>query len=272
GGIYKLVEALISIGKKYGVTYKTRTSVTNIVLEGERASGVIAGGKHWPADVVVSNADLHHTESELTSPKYRDHTERYWQKRRTSPSALLLYLGVNRRYDNLLHHTLLFSDDWRHNFEQIFDEHTLPDNPSLYICAPSRTDPGIAPKGHECIFVLVPLPAGISVTRQALDAYTSMTLEMLETKAGLTGLRGHVTFKKVFAPDDFARAYNNFRGSGLGLAHNLMQTAVFRPSNKSRKAKNVYYVGADVHPGIGMPSVLISAELTCRRIVLDSLN
>jgi phytoene desaturase len=266
GGIYKLVEALVGIGRKHGVTYKTRTPVTKILIRNGQARGVVANGKNLSADIVISNADLHHTEYELTDRKYRDHSAAYWRRRKTSPSALLMYLGVNRRYDSLLHHTLLFSDDWQDNFKQIFGSLELPDNPSLYICAPSKTDPTTAPKGHESIFVLVPLPAGISTDRDKLGHYSAKVIKMLEAKAGLIDLNEHITYKHIFALDDFAQKFNSFHNSGLGLAHTLLQTALFRPHSKSRLVGNLYYVGADVHPGIGMPSVLISAELAYERI------
>jgi phytoene desaturase len=266
GGIHKLVEALVAIGKSYGVTYKTNSNVTGIQVEQGRAIGVQIGSELLPADSVISNADRHFTETKLLEAPLRDHSERYWKKRVGSPSAVLIYLGVDRQYESLCHHNLLFSDRWQENFSQIFDKPALPDDPSLYVCAPSKTDGTVAPKGHENLFVLVPVAADLKPSKKQLDRFVESTLITLENEVGLEGLRNHIDFKKVFALDDFATTFNSFRGAGLGLAHTFHQTAFFRPHNQSRKVKNLYFVGADTHPGIGMPTVLISAQLVCERL------
>lgn len=266
GGIYKIVEALVAIGKKHGVEYLTNKSVSKIEVKQGAAVGVKIGGKLIAADIVVSNADRHFTETTLLDAGFRDHSERYWRSRTSSPSAVLIYLGVNRQYPSLRHHNLLFSDRWHENFEQIFKSPSLPSDPSLYVCAPSQTDPSVAPKGHENLFVLVPTGAGLKATKTEIDCFVEMILGTLETEMNLDGLQKHITFKKIFALDDFQAAFNAYRGSGLGLAHTFRQTAFFRPRNKSRKVKNLYFVGADTHPGIGMPTVLISAQLVLEQI------
>lgn len=270
GGMYKVVEALVSIGKKYGVHYKTDTVVKRIIAKGGKATGVEAADGIVAADIIISNADIHHTETALLPNAYRDHSEKYWQKRTVGPSALLLFLGVDRQYDTLLHHNLLFSQLWRQNFKDIFDSPRLPTDPSLYVCAPSKTDPLVAPKGHENLFVLVPLAAGLSYTAQELRTYSDKILEILETEMHLPKLRQHVVYQKAFCVADFEEQFNSFRGSALGLSHTLLQTAMFRHSNRSKKVSNLYYAGAGVHPGVGVPSALISAELVYKRLINDS--
>lgn len=266
GGMYKVVETLVNIGKKYGVTYQTNAAVEKIIVENSSAVGVVSNGVELRADVVISDADLHHTEQTLLQPGQRDHSDKYWNKRVLSPSALLMYLGVDAQYDSLLHHTLLFSQDWKQNFGEIFDNPRFPTDPSIYICNPNKTDPNVAPKGTENIFVLVPLAAGLDYTEAELETFADKILGTMEQELSLTDLRQKILYKKLYCVKDFQADYNSFKGTGLGLAHTLFQTAIFRPSNKSRKVKDLYYVGANVHPGIGLPVCLISAELAANRL------
>ncbi|HYH74511.1 MAG TPA: phytoene desaturase family protein [Candidatus Saccharimonadales bacterium] len=271
GGIYKIVEALVAIGRKHGVAYRTSSAVDKITVDGHTATGVAVGDEHLAADIVVSNADIHHTETKLLDVADRDHTSAYWDKRVSAPSALLMYLGINRQYDSLQHHNLLFSDDWRENFRQIFDvPDGFPSDPSLYVCAPSKTDPSVAPAGHENLFVLVPLPAGITYSDDQLETYADAVLAQMEQYMHLPELRDHLVYKKVFCARDFAARLNAYRGTSLGLAHTLTQTAIFRPHNISKKVAGLYYVGGDVHPGIGMPTTLISAELLYKHLTGDT--
>lgn len=272
GGMYAIVDALIAIGKRWGVTYQVDMPVERIIVKGSKAVGVQCAGKQLFADSVISNADVHHTETQLLDKQYRDHSERYWRSRTMAPSALLLYLGIDKQYDSLLHHNLLFSKDWHRNFTQLFDKPVLPDDPSLYVCAPSKTDPSVAPAGHENLFVLVPLAAGLEATNDELGTYADAILQTMEQEMNLPGLRKHIVYRKQFALQDFGSRFNSYKNTGLGLSHTLGQTAPFRPSNKSRKVGNLYYVGANVHPGIGMPIALISAELVYKRLVNDSTS
>lgn len=270
GGMYEIVKALVRIGETLGVTYQTNEPVEHIIVKGGKATGVQTASRELFADIVISDADVHHTETKLLDKKYRDHSERYWRSRTMAPSALLLYLGIDKQYDSLLHHNLLFSKNWHKNFTQLFGKPILPDDPSLYVCAPSKTDETVAPKGHENLFVLVPLAAGLTATEAELETYADAILQTLEQEMNLPGLRKHIVYRKQFAPQDFGGRFNSYKGTGLGLSHTLQQTALFRPRNKSRKVKNLYYVGANVHPGIGVPITLISAELAYKRLINDS--
>lgn len=266
GGLYEVTKALVKIAKKNGVQFMLNTPVEKIIVKDGAASGVKIKGKTIAADAVISNADPQFTETQLLDKPYRDHSDKYWNSRTLAPSALLMYLGVDKQYDSLQHHNLLFSKDWQQNFKQIFDNPDFPDDPSLYVCAPSKTDPSVAPKGKENLFVLVPIAAGLDYTDEQLEQYADKILATMETELKLPGLRKHVEYKRLFCVKDFHERYNSFRGTGLGLAHTLKQTAIFRPSNKSKKVSMLYYVGANVHPGIGLPVCLISAELVRRRL------
>jgi phytoene desaturase len=266
GGIYKIVEALVAMGKKHGVTYHTRSEVEHIGVAHSKVTGVVVNGEELHADSIISNADPHYTETKLLDANHRDHTDHYWQSRTSSPSALLMYLGVNKRYSSLQHHNLLFSRDWQQNFAEIFGKPQFPTDPSLYVCVSSKTDSTVAPVGSENMFILVPLAAGLNYTQTALESYADKILRIIEGHMHAPDLREHIVYKKLFCVRDFSEHLHSFRGSGLGLSHTLLQTASFRPHSKSRKVANLYHVGANVHPGIGMPSTLISAELVVSHI------
>jgi len=266
-GFGSVVDAIETIAKKYNVKFELNSPVTKIIVENGKAVGANINGQEHRADVIISNADTYHTETSLLAPGQRDHSEKYWKSRTLAPSALLMYLGVKGELPNLLHHNLIFSKNWHQNFKQIFDNPQWPDDPSLYICNPSKTDSTVAPKNHENVFVLVPIPSGLSYTDKQLEKYADKVLETIETDTKSPNLRKNIVYKKLFCVKDFEDRYNSMSGTGLGLAHTLKQTAVFRPKNKSHKVKNLYFVGANTHPGIGVPVTLISAELVTRRLL-----
>jgi phytoene desaturase len=232
------------------------------------------GGEELRADIVISNADIHHTEQNLLEAPYRTYSPRYWQSRTVGPSALVMYLGIKGELPSLVHHNLLFSKDWPKNFADIFAKNgrnkaKWPTDPSLYVCNPSKTDPSVAPKGYENLFVLVPIAAGLEYTDAELEAFGDHILETIEKELRLPGLRDIIVYRRSFSVKDFAQQYNSYRGSALGLSHTLKQTAIWRPSNISKKVAGLYYVGSGTTPGIGLPTCLVSAELVYKRLTGD---
>ncbi len=273
GGIYKIIEALVTMAKKYGVAFRTNAPVNKILIENNHAIGVeLESGERILADIVISNADIHHTETQLLPPSAREHSEAYWKKRVMAPSAFIMYLGIDGRIPELTHHNLLFSQDWKKNFGEIFDTPTWPTDPSMYVCAPSVTDPSVAPPNKENLFVLVPIAPGLTYTDADLETYGERVLTTLEREMKIPRLRERVEFKQFFCAKDFVSRYNSYQGTALGLAHTLRQTALFRPNNISTKIDNLYYVGANTNPGIGMPVCLISAELVWKRLMKDTTS
>ncbi len=267
GGFYELINALCSIAKKNGAKLRSRAEVSEIIVENGLARGVrLSDGEIVDADIVVSNADMWFTETKLLDKKSRTHSERYWNKRVMAPSAFIMYLGVGEKLPGITHHNLLFSEDWRANFDDIYKAPRLPHQPSLYVCAPSVTDPSVAPPGKENLFVLVPIASGLEMSGPEKEKYADQILELMEREMKLPGLREKIEYRRIYTVDDFAADYNSFKGSALGLAHTIWQTAIFRPKNQSAKVKNLYYVGAGTNPGIGTQICLISAELVYKRV------
>lgn len=273
GGIGKVIEAIVRIGKKHGVRFHVATAVAKIDVQQGRACGVyLESGDYVAADLVISNADLHYTNMQLLSAETRELDAAYWEKKVMAPSAFLLYLGTNRKFPSIVHHNLVFSQDWKANFTEIFDAPVLPSDPSFYVCAPSVTDPSVAPEGKENLFVLVPIGSGLQLSAEELDAYEQKILETMETEMGMDGLRASIVYRRRFSVDDFAARYNSYRGSGLGLSHTILQTAIFRPNTYSKNVKDLYFVGGDTNPGIGMPMCLISAQLVYKRLIGDKTD
>lgn len=268
-GMIKVTEALVAMGKELGVTYKIGESVDEIIVKQGKAVGVRIGGKEHLADIVVSNADLAFTETKLLHNKYQTYPSKYWEKRKPAPSALLLYIGVKGSLPELKHHNLLFIKDWKKNFADIYAAKDWPQKASMYVSRTSATDPNVAPKGHENIFILVPLPAGMKMNKQTEKKLVDRYLAQLEQMTGLHDFRKRIASLEVRGPSYFANDYNAWQNSALGLNHQLRQSAFMRPSVRSKKVKNLYYVGGMTQPGIGIPMCLISAELVIKSLIND---
>ncbi|MBK9164935.1 MAG: phytoene desaturase [Acidobacteria bacterium] len=267
GGFYELINALVRVAEKNGAKVRTNAAVAEILVGNGKASGVkLESGEVVEADIVISNADYQFTETRLLPEKAQTYKKKYWDKKVLAPSAFILYLGVKEKMPQLIHHNLLFSDDWRKNFDEIYKDPKLPNEPSLYVCAPSVTDPGVAPEGKENLFVLVPIASGLEITVERKQEYADHVLERMEREMGLDGLREKIEYMRIYTVDDFLNDYNSFKGTALGLAHTIWQTAIFRPNNRSKKVSNLFYVGAGTNPGIGTQICLISAELVYKRV------
>ncbi len=224
------------------------------------------------ADIVVSAADLHHTETQLLQDEEQTYPQSYWDKRVPGPSALLLYLGVKGRLPELEHHTLLFTKRWEKGFEAIFGAHpSIPAPASLYICKPSGVDPSVAPADSENLFVLVPIPADPTIGfGEDLAALADTVIEQIAEWTGVADLAERITVRHTVGPADFVKDLNAWRGTALGPAHTLGQSAFFRAGNVSKKVKGLYYAGGSTIPGIGLPMCLISAEVLVKRLRGDT--
>jgi len=265
GGIGAVVAAIQRLAEDAGATFSFGREVRAVTVRDGRVVGVETEDGPLRADMVVANADYHHVETELLPPEHRQYSERYWRSRVVAPSAFIVYLGLDRRIDALEHHSLFLARDWVKHFNTIFRRPEWPREPSYYVCAPSRTDPVMAPPGCENLFVLVPVAAGLQDEDDVRERFEDMILTDLETQIG-QGVREHIVLKRTFAHRDFSARYNAFRGTALGLAHTLRQTALFRPRHRSSKVRGLYYTGQYTHPGIGVPMTLISSELVAREL------
>jgi phytoene desaturase len=268
GGVIAVPNALEAIAKKYGVTIRTNADVEKIIVEHNEAKGVLLkDGTSLYADMVVSNADVVHTDKVLLGGEHQQKSAKYWEKRTLAPSAFILYLGITGKLPKAEHHNLIFSKNWDSYAKEVFStKRVWPNDPSLYVCVPSKTDDTVAPAGHENVFVLVPIAPGLEYTDSFIQEYREKVIAELAIAFDAPDIQDRIVVERTYCVKDFIVDYNAFKGTALGLAHTLGQTAIFRPNNIHKKIPNLYYVGAGTNPGIGMPICLISAELAYKRI------
>jgi phytoene desaturase len=282
GGFRTIIDRMLSLARQEGVDIRTNATVEEILTSNERsphARGVRyrdQNGKIHTIEstIVVSAADLHHTETELLPAALQTYPESWWNGRVPGPGAVLVMLGVRGALPELAHHSLFFSTDWRRNFDDIFATPTaIPDPASLYVCRPSATDASVAPDGNENLFLLIPVPADISIGKAGdplVEKTADAAIRLIAEKAGIADLADRIIVRGTYGPGDFADNLNSWSGSALGPAHTLRQSAFLRGSNQSKKVRGLYYAGGSTVPGIGLPMCLISAELLIKRVRNDT--
>ena len=261
GGMYRVVEALMEIAVEQGVEFAFETSIDRIEVMGGKARGVVLeDGQRVAADIVIANADLPYVYEHLLPEQ--DLAENMSRKN-YSCSVISFFWGVDKPYPALPPHTLFLADDYHANFDSIIKRLTLPDNPSLYIHAPTRLNPAAAPAGEDTITAIVPvghLNAPCSQDWVGLRDQARQAVFNRLALLGITDLESHIKFEMNFTPLSWRKRYNLTKGSTHGLAHTLMQLGYFRPHNRHPRYPNLYFVGASTHPGTGIPSALISAH------------
>jgi phytoene desaturase len=268
GGTGALVRGLVRAFLEMGGRLELNSRVTKILITDRKAHGVIdEHGREFRADVIVSNADVANTYRKLVAPAARRKwSDKKLEKMRYSMSLFLIYFGTNRNYPQLAHHTIVLGPRYKGLLDDIFDKKILARDFSLYLHAPTRTDPRLAPRGCECFYVLSPVPhlGGKIDWNAEKERYADAILESLETLC--PNLRRHVVTKRIFTPLDFESQLDAYLGSAFQFEPVLTQSAWFRPHNVSEDVKNLYLVGAGTHPGAGIPGVLSSAKLLDRVI------
>ncbi len=266
GGMYKIVEGMVSLCKELGVDIRLEEEVKQIYVPNGHASKVITSKGEYDADVVVASADYRHVDQQLLGPAQRNYSASYWESRVMAPSSLLFYLGVNKRLQGLRHHNLFFDADFERHAREIYETPGWPAEPLFYVCAPSVTDPSVAPDGCENLFVLIPLAPGLQDDDDATrEQYYHKVMQRLEQHLG-EDVRSYVAYRRSYAHRDFQRDYHAFKGNAYGLANTLLQTAFLKPKLKSRKVSNLFYTGQLTTPGPGVPPSLISGQVAANEI------
>lgn len=266
GGMYSVVKAMYSLAVDLGVNFRFEENVNEIKIEKGLARKVNTDKGSYSADVVISGADYHFTESRLLPPKYRTYSNSYWSKRVMAPSAMLYYVGLSKRLKNTLHHSLFFDVPFDKHGDEIYSSPQWPTDPLFYMSVPSVTDRHVAPEGGENLVFLIPVASGLKDDTETLrDKYFKMIVDRMEKHTG-ESITGSVVYKKSYAVSDFVNDYNSFRGNAYGLANTLRQTSLLRPSCQSRKVKNLFFAGQLTVPGPGVPPSLISGEVVARQV------
>jgi phytoene desaturase len=271
GGMYSVIEALMSLAREAGVEFVFETPVDHIDVNGRRVDGVVSDGQRLNADVVLANADLPYVYNDLLP---QDGQVKKLARLRYSCSVVSFLWGVDKPYPALAPHTLFLAEDYKENFTSIIQESTLPANPSLYIHAPARLDPSMAPAGQDTLIAIVPVghlsKNGDQDWSALQDQARSHVFRRLRA-LGVQDLEEHIKFEISFTPLYWRNRFNLVNGSTHGLCHNLTQLAYFRPDFQHPRYSNLYFVGASTRPGTGMPTAMVSGRQSSRRII-DDIN
>jgi phytoene desaturase len=267
GGMYSIVQGMYRLAVELGVEFHFNEDVQNIVLHQDKAKKVITRHNEWEADVIIGGADYHFIETQLLPAAARSYTDDYWNTRVMAPSCLLYFVGLNKKLDGVLHHSLFFDVAFEPHATAIYTTKKWPSAPMFYMSTVSVTDDTTAPAGGENLFLLIPVAAGLTGDTTTLrDAYFDEIIERIERHTG-NQIKDAIVYKKSFGPDDFSGVYNSFKGNAYGLANTLMQTAVLKPSCRSKKVRNLFYTGQLTVPGPGVPPSLISGEVVAAEVV-----
>ncbi|UAM99889.1 oleate hydratase [Polaribacter litorisediminis] len=266
GGMYKVVEGMVSLAKNLGVEFRTNANVSKILTDANKnVIGLLIDNEKIEADLVLSGADYHHTET-LLEQDLRQYSEKYWDKKTFAPSSLLFYVGFDKKIKNASHHTLFFDTDFDTHAEEIYDNPQWPTDPLFYANFTSMTDVTSAPKGKEAGFFLIPLAPGIEDTEALREEYFHKIIDRFE-KLTKQEVKSSVLFKRSFCVKDFKEEYNSYKGNAYGMANTLLQTAFLRPKIKSSKVNNLYFTGQLTVPGPGVPPALISGKIATDLII-----
>jgi phytoene desaturase len=267
GGMYSIVDAMFTLAKELGVEFFFNEDVRKIEVEKSVARKVTTAKREFDGDVIIAGADYHHVETELLEKKYRSYSDAYWEKRVLAPGCLLYYVGLNKKLKNINHHSLFFDVPFEPHGKEIYKTKEWPQEPLFYVSATSVTDDRVAPEGCENLFFLIPVAAGLKNDDEELrDKYFNLIVERMEKRIAQS-IKSSIVFKKTFAHSDFVNEYNSFKGNAYGLANTLSQTAILKPSIRSKKVMNLFYTGQLTVPGPGVPPSLISGEVVAREVV-----
>lgn len=258
GGMGAIPRALEKVCLEEGVRIHYRADVKRVLTENDRAIGIeLSDGTICRSDAVICNADYPWARKHILP-----HPEPALETKRYTSSGYMLYLGMKRRYDELLHHNVFFGRDFEGSFGDIFEKRVVPEDPSFYVNAPAHLDPSMAPAGKDALYVLVPVPhqtPNIDWKIEGPKVRAKVFARLAEL--GMKDLENDVELERVITPDDWASQLNLERGSNFGLAQNMFQIGPFRPKVWDDRVEGLYYCGASVQPGTGVPTVMISAQL-----------
>ncbi|TLS36075.1 phytoene desaturase family protein [Pseudalkalibacillus caeni] len=267
GGTVKIAEGLAELARKNGADLLANTEVSRILTEGKRAVGVeLSSGEKIEADTVVLNGDLLEAMPSLLDEKNRSHlSNRKIENSSPSISAFVILAGLDRHLDDLIHHQVYFSADYKKEFRELFGGE-WPDDPTIYISNSSYTDKSVSPDGSN-LFILVNAPPLAANGKMSIDpeVYKEQIYNRLR-KFGIT-IKPHLKHEKVFTPIDINRKFRAFRGALYGLSSNRKKDSFLRPFNRSQDIQNLYFAGGTTHPGGGSPMVVISGQNVAREII-----
>lgn len=273
GGMYRLAETLEAMARGLGVEIRTECPVERILVSGGAVQGVrLTDGSQLSADAVVANSEVIYSYRELIGAEHRKRfSDRKLDSIEPGGSGLVLLLGVEGTYPQLAHHTKFMPADYRSDLVSMFETHTVPDDPCIYVCASTRSDPTQAPDGCENLFVLASAPALDGSLDWSAEAprYADQLVRTLETRWGLADLPRRIVIRRIISPMDLKTMYNASAGSIYGIGSNSLRNAFLRPPNRDRDIRGLYFAGGATHPGGGLPLVALSGKIASEMVMED---
>lgn len=271
GGLNKLAEAMAKVVAEENGSIYLNNPVKKLIVENGRAVGVeLENGEKDFADYIIINADFAHAMKKIVPVEARrKYTDKKLDSMKYSCSTFMLYLGLDKVYENINHHNIFFAKDYQNNVEEISKSKILSKDPSIYVQNASITDPSLAPEGKSALYVLVPIAntkGKIDWNKEA-EPFREYILDLLESRAGLRGLREHIEYLKVVTPLDWQDKMDVYNGATFNLGHNITQMLYFRPHNEFEEFENCYLVGGGTHPGSGLPTIYESGRISANLIM-----
>ncbi|MBP6455908.1 MAG: phytoene desaturase [Chitinophagaceae bacterium] len=265
-GMFSISKAMYDLACELGVSFTFNEEINSFDYDNNKIIAANSKNKKHIADYIISAADYHHIDQNILEPQYANYSKKYWESRTLAPSALIFYLGINKKINKLQHHNLFFDADFDQHANEIYDKKSWPTSPLFYVCCPSKTDKNVAPEGNENLFILMPCAVDIEDNEEVRKKYFDILLNRMEEFCG-EALKNYVVFNQSFAHKDFKSLYHSFKGNAYGLANTLRQTAVWKPQITNKKLKNLFFTGQLTVPGPGLPPAIISGK-----IVADYIN
>ncbi len=270
GGLNQLSKAMAKVAEEDGCKIRLNTKVKKLVIEKKNVVGVeLENGEIIKADDVILNADFAHAMTNIVD----DNKLKKWKKKNIdkklfSCSTFMLYIGLDKIYEDIPHHNIIFSKNYKNNVDEITQNKVLSEDPSFYIQNASITDKTLAPNGGSALYVLVPIAnqlANIDWSKEK-ERYKNKIYELLETRGKLTDIKKHVKEELIITPDDWVNNFSVYNGATFSLGHNISQMLIFRPHNEFEDFKNCYLVGGGTHPGSGLPNIYESGQIAVKFI------
>jgi phytoene desaturase len=268
GGMYKIVEGLFRVLREKGVDLYFNTEIVEAKTSNGKIDALVdQNGQHWMADYYVINSDAAWFRgSVLKNPKY---SEKKLDKMKWTMAPLTIYLGINQKLDKLQHHNYFLGNNFDQYAKGVFKNKVSFQKPYYYVNVQSKNNPEYAPEGKESLFILCPAPdLRFKPDYSDREQIARNIIDDLSERTGYD-LNAMIETKTILSPEHWGNMFNLYRGSGLGLAHDLSQIAWFRPANKDEHYSNTYYVGASTIPGTGLPMAVISSKLTVEKLLSD---
>ncbi|MCE2928070.1 MAG: phytoene desaturase family protein [Candidatus Caenarcaniphilales bacterium] len=268
GGIHQVPKAFMALAEELGVKIHINSPVDELKINDKQITLTVNNQKN-NCDLVLASCDYHHFEQKILPEELRNYrSKNYWDEKVFSPAVLAIYLGLNKKLKNIVHHNIFFDHDYDLNAADIYENHRWPEKPFIYLSAPSKTDTSLAPDDSENIFISMPIATHLEDNDEIRKKYFDYLISRLEKIIG-ENIKENIVFSRIYCIKDFEQDYNSFGGNAFGLANTPLQTHFLRPSIKNKNDSRIYYCGHNTVPGPGLPTAILSGKLVAKQIIKE---